>query len=66
MTLVKIVLAGAGIATFGVGINLESSSIRWAGIGLVAAAWLARFADRRDARDARDARDDDGRDVERD
>ncbi len=54
VTVVKLVLAGAGIAVFGVGINLDSAGIRWTGIGLVAAAWLARFADRPERREERD------------
>ena len=42
-TAAKLVLAVAGIATFGLGIRFDSIAVRWAGIGLVAAAWLLRF-----------------------
>lgn len=40
----KLVLALAGIACFGVGIRLDHVPLRWAGIGLVAVAWVLRFA----------------------
>ncbi len=42
-TTVKIALALAGIALFGVGIRFSAEPYRWAGIALVAAAWLLRF-----------------------
>jgi hypothetical protein len=44
LSLAKLGFALAGIATFGVGIRGEDSRIRWVGIGLVAVAWLLRFA----------------------
>lgn len=42
-TSIKIALALAGIALFGVGIRLGAEPYRWAGIALVAIAWLMRF-----------------------
>ncbi len=42
-TTIKIALALAGIALFGVGIRLGAEPYRWAGIALVAIAWLLRF-----------------------
>ncbi|MCC7196196.1 MAG: hypothetical protein IT356_11630 [Gemmatimonadaceae bacterium] len=42
----KLAVALAGIACFGVGIRLDQPSVRWAGIGLVAVAWVLRFAKR--------------------
>jgi len=42
-TTVKIALALAGIALFGAGIRLNAEPYRWAGIALVAMAWLLRF-----------------------
>ncbi len=44
LTRVKIVLALLGLGLFGAGVRLEHASLRYAGIGLVAAAWLTRFA----------------------
>ena len=44
LSLAKIGFALAGIATFGVGIRLEDSRVRWVGIALVAIAWLLRLA----------------------
>lgn len=41
---VKLVLALAGIAIFGVGIRVDHVVLRWAGIGVVGLAWLLRFA----------------------
>ena len=49
---VKLVLVVAGIAAFGLGIRLDSVAIRWAGIGLVAAAWVLRFVKGHPRRDA--------------
>lgn len=43
-TRLKLLLAVAGLATFFVGMRLGDPRVRWAGIGLVAAAWLLRFA----------------------
>lgn len=42
-TTIKITLALAGIALFGVGIRYNTDPYRWAGIALVAVAWLLRF-----------------------
>lgn len=44
---VKLVLTLAGIVCFAAGIRLDVVPLRWAGIGLVAAAWVLRFAKRR-------------------
>ncbi len=43
----KLVIAGAGIAVFLTGTRIESSLLRWMGIGLVAVAFLLRFVKRR-------------------
>ena len=43
ITVAKYVVAGSGLFIFGIGIRYDSVSIRWAGIGVVAAAWLLRF-----------------------
>lgn len=42
-TTIKIALALAGIVLFGVGIRFNADPYRWAGIALVAVAWLLRF-----------------------
>jgi len=42
----KIALVAGGLATFGVGIRVGNAAIRWVGIGIVAIAWLLRFAKR--------------------
>ena len=44
LTTAKLLLVTAGLVTFGVGVHLDHATLRWAGIGLVAAAWLLRFA----------------------
>lgn len=41
---VKLALAAAGLGLFGTGVRLDNAAVRWAGIGLVVAAWLLRFA----------------------
>lgn len=43
-TRLKLLLAVAGLGLFFWGVKSESSLIRWAGIGVVAVAWLLRFA----------------------
>ncbi len=40
----KVVCAVLGITAFGLGIRLEDDRLRWSGLGLVALAWLLRFA----------------------
>ena len=55
----KLALVAGGIATFGVGIRVENVWVRWTGVGLVAAAWLLRFAKRRSRTD--EATEADGR-----
>lgn len=42
-TTIKLALALAGLVCFGVGIRLNAEPYRWAGIALVASAWLLRF-----------------------
>lgn len=42
-TTIKIALALSGIALFGVGVRFNANPYRWAGIALVAVAWLMRF-----------------------
>ena len=43
---VKIALVAAGLITFGLGVRVDNIWIRWAGIGVVAIAWVLRFAKR--------------------
>ena len=43
LTVVKIALAVAGVATFGYGVRVDSTTARWVGIGLVAVAAALRF-----------------------
>ena len=50
----KLALLAGGIATFGIGIRVDHVWIRWAGIGLVAVAWVLRFAKRPRAVDVGD------------
>lgn len=40
---VKTGLAILGLALFLLGIRFQTDSLRWAGIGVVALAWLLRF-----------------------
>ena len=42
-TIIKIALALFGMILFGVGIRFNADPYRWAGIALVAVAWLLRF-----------------------
>ena len=44
LTRAKLACALLGIAAFGVGIRLQDDRLRWTGLGLVALAWLLRFA----------------------
>ena len=44
MTTAKVALALAGILVWGMGVRLANPSLRWIGIGLIAAAVLLRFA----------------------
>ncbi|NUQ11558.1 MAG: hypothetical protein HUU26_04395 [Gemmatimonadaceae bacterium] len=44
VTNAKLALAILGIALFGLGARFDAAAARWAGIALVAAAWLLRFA----------------------
>jgi hypothetical protein len=39
----KLVITGAGLAVFFVGVRTENDLLRWIGIGLVAVAFLLRF-----------------------
>lgn len=43
LTTVKIALAVAGLLAFGYGVRVDSATIRWVGIGFVAAAAVLRF-----------------------
>lgn len=42
-TTIKIALALAGMTLFGGGVRFNADAYRWAGIALVAVAWLLRF-----------------------
>ncbi len=44
ITRVKLALAVSGMVVFGIGIRLDNPAVRYTGIGLVAGAWLLRFA----------------------
>lgn len=48
-TRLKLMLAIAGLAVFFLGARAGNMQLRWAGIGLVTAAWLLRFAGRASA-----------------
>lgn len=48
LTSVKLALAITGIIVFGVGVRFEHPTVRWIGVGLVAAAWLTRFVTHRE------------------
>ncbi|HET7458726.1 MAG TPA: hypothetical protein VFJ74_13850 [Gemmatimonadaceae bacterium] len=43
LTVVKIALAVAGVAFFGYGVRVDSTTARWVGIGFVAVAAVLRF-----------------------
>jgi hypothetical protein len=44
LTRAKIALALVGLVLFGVGVRMESTELRWTGLGFVVVAWLMRFA----------------------
>ena len=44
ITIAKYTVAGCGILVFGIGIRYNIESLRWVAIGLVAVAWMLRFA----------------------
>jgi hypothetical protein len=44
MLVAKLVLAGAGVVVWGMGARIDNAMLRWTGIGLIAAAFLLRFA----------------------
>jgi hypothetical protein len=50
LALTKIAFAIAGLATFGVGIRLDDTRVRWVGVAFVAIAWFLRFAGPRSLR----------------
>ena len=43
---VKLVMTIVGVGVFGAGIRWDQVGVRWAGIAVVAAAWMLRFANR--------------------
>ena len=43
LTRTKILLVAGGVALFAVGARLDLANVRWAGIVVVAIAWLTRF-----------------------
>lgn len=51
LTAVKLALTFTGLATFGVGVRIDQPGVRWAGIGLVAVAFVLRFSRRQPAGD---------------
>jgi hypothetical protein len=53
LTLAKVGFAVAGIGTFGVGVRVDDSRVRWVGVALVAIAWFLRFAGPRSTRHGR-------------
>jgi hypothetical protein len=44
MLIAKLALAGAGIVVWGLGARADNAMMRWTGIGLLALAFLLRFA----------------------
>jgi hypothetical protein len=44
MVVAKLALMGAGIVVWGMGVRLDNAMLRWTGVGLIAAAFLLRFA----------------------
>lgn len=44
VTAAKLVAVLVGVALFGTGIRWDEPGMRWAGIAIVALAWLLRFA----------------------
>ena len=42
-TTIKLSLALSGIVLFGAGIRFNQGTLRWAGVAVVAVAWLLRF-----------------------
>jgi hypothetical protein len=50
ISIAKLALTLAGIVVFLLGIQAGNAMLRWTGIGLVAMAFLLRFADRPGAR----------------
>lgn len=44
LTAAKVVTVLVGIALFGTGIRRDEPALRWAGIVIVAVAWMLRFA----------------------
>jgi hypothetical protein len=51
---VKLVLAVVGLSLFFVGVKRDDQVVRWAGISLVAVAFLLRFAPQREDDPAKD------------
>ena len=51
LSVAKLVFAGTGILLFGLGIRWDHTGVRWAGIGLVAVAWVLRFMKKHDEGD---------------
>lgn len=47
ITIAKYLVAGSGLFIFGLGMRFDSVSVRWTGIGVVAAAWMLRFVKER-------------------
>lgn len=50
LSMLKLALAAAGVALFGAGIRFDEPRLRWAGLALVAVAWLLRFSGPRSSR----------------
>jgi hypothetical protein len=44
LLIAKLALAGAGIVVWGLGARADNALMRWTGIGLLALAFLLRFA----------------------
>jgi hypothetical protein len=49
LLVVRLVLGALGLLVFGYGVRIESSAVRWAGIGLIAVALALRFVKRQGA-----------------
>jgi hypothetical protein len=46
LLVIRLVLGAVGLLAFGYGVRVESSAVRWAGIGLIAVALALRFVAR--------------------
>lgn len=50
LTRVKLLVAGAGIIMWGLGVRLQDRRVTWVGVVILAVAFLLRFVGRREGR----------------